>query len=67
MDASPQMIEAHMMRIVYKNYPNFVNALKALPPEARYDLERFLRDVDHELMTAKRNVQMWPGGPRIRM
>lgn len=48
-------------------YQHLEGALEKLDPEALSQLHRFLQDVEQQMIQAKRTVQMWPGGPRIRM
>lgn len=60
-------VTRHMSQLTRKRYPELESKLKELPIEALHELERFLRDVDYELIQAKRTVHLWPGGPKIKL
>lgn len=71
MDNSPEywtrVIIPEMFQLVGRRYPAVENMLPAMSVEALREFHRFLQDAQQEVMAAKKSVQMWPGGPRVRM
>jgi len=44
-----------------------LRALEDMPVDALEELYRVLQEAQQEIHSAKRTVQMWPGGPKLRM
>jgi hypothetical protein len=55
-----------MTRIAGRRYPAVERAIEKMDPEEQRDFERFLRDVDSEILIAKKH-RLWPGGPSVRI
>lgn len=50
-----------------RRYSELEKALEKMDVQALMDLHRLFQNVQQTISSAKRTVQMWPGGPRMRM
>jgi hypothetical protein len=67
MNEDPMRLSAHMSRIAGRRYPAVERAIEKMDPEEQRDFNRFLKDVEYEIMVAKKTHRFWPGGPSIRV
>lgn len=44
-----------------------IRALEDMPIEALEEFYRVLQEAQQEIHSAKRTVQIWPGGPKLRI
>lgn len=62
-----RVVFPEIRRLTGHAYPELEKHLEELPVQVLMDLHRLTQDVQHEITQAKRSVQMWPGGPRLRI